>query len=334
MPMKTTSRILAVLEAYVDRTPLLVTMLIGVLVGFLIAAAVGCTPRKPPEPPAPTPSPSPPALRTLRIEGTSIVNWTKGAVICCDNVRTPNVDEGLRDGWTGVRAEVADKFDTAGVRFTEVRTGPYVVEAAPLAVPLIDPGLRAMAVALDRVLRARLYPGEAGILPELRRQTLYLNSKGVTVQWGLVDNWALISGWNAYGDDCSVTKAAPPPRYIAWIDAVVSSSWDLDVWYNLGTEGFRCRPSKEWERGLYDAVKARLRQRGVDRPVGSELWIGQATDPTREHFDFATFSGIFEPPPKLEIPAILLEDNGNYHSPKAWKDLEAQGRQRGVYVVF
>jgi len=285
-------------------------------------ALPGCPPKPPPPPPPPpTPAPLPP----LRIEGSAFVPALEGGIICCDDPRTPGVDEGLRDGWTLATDAALDGLAAASLNVTHYRTGPYRA-AQQAGTQTESEHDRRLARILEVSVR-EYGPGEE-ILPDLRRSVQAANARGIYVEVDLVDNWALANGWNFYGDDCQVTKGPPPEGYLGWIRAVVAVTWDLAVTYNLGNEGFRCRPSEEWERGLYAEAKAALAARGVSRPVGSQV----ALPNTRVSFDYRTLAG-FSAPPRMEIPVALTEDDGGDHSPEEWAALVAQARQNGTYVM-
>jgi hypothetical protein len=111
---------------------------------------------------------------------------------------------------------------------------------------------------------------------------------------------------------------------------VVGNTGDLAVLYNLGNEGFRCNPSAEWERGLYQAAKASLASHGFpDRPVGSQVRLPD----TRVSFDYRTLGGVFLAPTAMEIPVALTEDDGGDHTPEQWRAVTTQARANGTYVM-
>jgi hypothetical protein len=284
----------------------------------------GCHSNPPPPPPPPPPTPTP--LPQLRVEGSSFVPALQGGVICCDDPRTPDVDEGIRDGWTLATDTALDGLAAASLNVTHYRTGPYSA-AQQTAAPLVSDSDRELSRNL--AISVKEYgPGEE-ILPDLRRSVQAANARRIYVEVDLVDNWALANGWNFYGDDCSVTQGAPPEGYLGWIRAVVAVTWDLEVTYNLGNEGFRCRPSEAWERGLYAEAKAALAAHGVSRPVGSAILLPD----TRVSFDYRSLGDVFFAPPHMEIPVILTEDDGGDHTPQEWATLVAQARQNGTYAM-
>jgi hypothetical protein len=225
----------------------------------------------------------------------------RGATNCCDDDRTPTVDEGLADGWPLVNDAALARIDAAGtVNWTHIRLGPFTTDGME-------------------------------ILPRARVSILAAQARGIYVEVDVVDNWALVnSAHNFYGDNCSVTQAAPPPRYLDWVKKVVDATWDLPVMYNLGNEGFRCRPSPEWENGLYAALKSELAAHGVNRPVGNTITV----EDTRVALDYRTYHGWHVPPAtwSRDIPAMLTETNNRLYSAAEWAQLVQQSEQRGFYV--
>ncbi len=297
---------------------------------FVLAALAspfpGCPPSPPPTPPTPPPSPTP--LPSVRIEGNRFVPSLEGAVLCCDDPRTPDVDEGLRDGWTLATDQALDGLAAARVNVTHYRTGPYNL-TGPTGARLASARDRLKARLLDVSVKA--YGPGPDILPDLRKSVQAANARGIYVEVDLVDNWALVNGWNFHSDDCSVTRRPPNDNYRGWVDAVVASTGDLAVLYNLGNEGFRCNPSPEWERGLYEAAKASLASHGFpDRPVGSQVLLPD----TRVAFDYRTLGGVFLAPTAMEIPVALTEDDGGDHTPEQWRAVTTEARSNGTYVMI
>lgn len=175
--------------------------------------------------PASTPPSNPTPAPALR--------WPFGAIICCDDPRTPSVDEGYRDGWSLATPAALAKIAASGAKWTHYRTGPFRDGSVTI------PGLVA-AVA-------------------------NANSLGVSVEVDLIDNWALAHGETTWGDGCDVTHEAPRPRHLYHVRTIVEATAQLEVRYVLGNEGFRCHPDEAWDRGLYAEAK---RYAGV-RQVGS-----------------------------------------------------------------
>jgi hypothetical protein len=279
--------------------------------------------------PLATGSPRPPERWgvPLRLEGRELVPGRIGGTLCCDDPRTPGVDEGLRDGWPLATDAGLDKLASAGLGATHFRSGPYSA-TGPTGAGLASARNRARARALEAAV-ANLGPG-AEILPDLRRAVQAANARGLAVEVDLVDNWALVNGWNFYGHDCSITHGPPAGVYLDWVRAVVAATGDLAVLYNLGNEGFRCGPSEAWERGLYNETKAALASRGFpDRPVGSQVLLPN----TRVALDYRTLGGVFVAPPPMEIPVALTEDDGGDHTPQQWWALAEQARQNGTYLL-
>lgn len=299
--------------------------LLALLLGTALIVLPGCRPR-PPEPPLPSPSPTPPPpLSPLRIEGSRFVPALQGGIICCDDPRTPDLDEGLRDGWTLATDAALDGLAAAGLNVTHYRAGPYN-DTGPTLLGSEQDRRRARALAVS----VETYGPGTDILPDLRRSVRAANARGIYVEVDLVDNWALVNGWNFYGDDCSVTQGPPPEGYLGWVRAVVAVTFDLAVSYNLGNEGFRCQPSEAWERGLYAETKAALASRGApDRPVGSQVLLPN----TRVALDYRTLGGVFFAPARMEIPVALTEDDGGDHTPEEWSALAAEARGNGTYVM-
>jgi hypothetical protein len=249
------------------------------------------------------------------------VPFLRGATNCCDYDGTPDVDEGLADGWALVTEAALDRIVASGtVNWTHVRLGPFREPAD-------------ISATLNRTLARSIRgygPGPA-ILDDARASGLAAKARGVFVEWDVVDNWALVhSEWNFYGDNCSVTHAAPPARYLEWASAVVGATWDIPGTYNLGNEGFRCAPSEAWERGLYDALKAALAAKGVSRAVGSTVTINDK----RTSFDYRTFHGWTVPPSgwSTDIPAMLTETDNDHYDAAAWTAFAGQMEARGMYV--
>ena len=273
------------------------------------------------------PGPPTPSTARLRIDGSQLVPGRIGGTTWCDDARTPNVDEGLRDGWTLATDSALDKLASAGLGVTHFRTGPYSATGPP-GVELASERDRARARTLEAAV-TNYGPG-TGILPDLRRAVQAANARGLSVEVDLVDNWALVNGWNFYGHDCSITHRAPPEVYLSWVQAVVAVTGDLAVLYNLGNEGFRCNPSEAWERGLYAETKAALVSHAFsDRLVGSQVQLPN----TRVAFDYRTLGGVFFAPPPMEIPVALTEDDGGDHTPQEWWALAEQARMNGTYVL-
>jgi len=297
-----------------------------ILLAALVSPFPGCPPRPPPPPPPTPPPPTP--LAPVRIEGNRFVPGLEGAVLCCDDPRTPDVDEGLRDGWTLATDQALDGLAAARVNVTHYRSGPYNL-TGPTGAGLADARDRRTAAMLG--LSVKSYGPGTDILPDLRRSVQAANARGIYVEVDLVDNWALVNGWNFYDDDCSVTQGPPPANYRGWVDAVVASTGDLAVIYNLGNEGFRCNPSPEWERGLYEAAKASLASHNFpNRPVGSQVLLPD----TRVAFDYRTLGGVFFAPAAMEIPVALTEDDGGDHTPEQWRAVTTQARANGTYVMI
>jgi hypothetical protein len=105
----------------------------------------------------------------------------------------------------------------------------------------------------------------------------------------------------------------------------------MPVIYNLGNECSRCKPSEEWERGLYDAIKAALAEHGVDRPVGNTVKLSNV----RVSLDYRTYHG-FGPVPAdwpRDIPTMLTESDNESHSPAEWAALARTTEARGGYLA-
>jgi hypothetical protein len=294
----------------------------------LLAALAGCTTHPPPDdPPTPPPPPAPPASPAI-IDG-KWVPALRGATNCCNDEATPDLDEGLVDGWTLITPAALDRIKGPGtVNWTHLRLGPFS--------EIVDASLSAFSgrdAQRARLLQAsvRRYGAGLEILDDARVAGLAAQERGIYVEWDVVDHWALAThGMNFYGDDCSVTHAAPPQRYLDWIKAVVEATWDLPGTYNLGNEGFRCRPLPEWERGLYDALKAALAAKGVSRPIGSTVTVSD----TRTAFDYRTYHGWQIPPANWsrDIPAMLTETDNRSHDAAAWAALARAIEAAGHYV--
>lgn len=268
-------------------------------------------------------------MPAVRIEGSRFVPPLQGGIICCDDPATPDVDEGLRDGWTLATDAALDRLAAGRLNVTHYRTGPYSA-TGPSGVQLAQARDRTRARML--AISVRTYGPGSGIIPELRKSVQAANARGLYVEVNLVDNWALVNGWSFFADDCAVTQAAPPERYVEWVRQVVDATGDLAVLYSLGNEGFRCGPRPEWEKGLYETAKARLREHGwPDRPVASQVSLAA----TRTPLDYRTFGGLFQAPPSLpDIPGMLTEDDGGDHTPEEWRAVEAQARANGTYLMF
>ena len=270
---------------------------------------VGCVRPKPPNP-IPSPTPVPPSLSPLRIVGGIFVPELKGAIVCCDDPRTPSVDEGLRDGWPMMNVAALDRISGASVNFAHVRPGPYSRGG----------------------LQGTQYAGKEGteVLPDLRAFVVEANRRGIYVEISVIDNWTFAShpDQGLYGDDCSVTQVAPGANYLGWVDALVSSTGDLQVLYNLGNEGFRCKPSAVWEDGFVAKIREVEAARGWQRHlVGSEWWLPDV----RTTYDYVAIGDVFFRPPSLgtpitasytlNVPLILVEDDGGWHPPSQWRDV-------------
>jgi hypothetical protein len=253
----------------------------------------------------------------------------RGATNCCNDEATPDIDEGLVDGWTLITPAALDRIKGPGtVNWTHLRLGPFS--------EIVDASLSAFSgrdAQRARLLQAsvRRYGAGLEILDDARVAGLAAQERGIYIEWDVVDHWALATqGMNFFGDDCSVTHAALPQRYLDWINAVVEATWDLPGTYNLGNEGFRCRPWPEWERGLYDALKAALAAKGVSRPIGSTVTISD----TRTAFDYRTYHGWQVPPASWsrDIPAMLTETDNRSHDAAAWAALARATEAAGHYV--
>ena len=270
----------------------------------------------------------PPSSASPKIENGKWLPALRGATNCCDDDRTPAVDEGLADGWALVTDAALARIDAAGtVNWTHIRLGPF--SAGPGVVSIID--ARDSRIARSVQATVKSYGAGPEILPEARASILAAQARGIYVEVDVVDNWALVnSAYNYYGDTCAVTKAAPPARYLDWVKQVVDATWDLPVTYNLGNEGFRCRPEVEWENGLYNALKSQLSSHGVSRPVGNTITV----EDTRVTLDYRTYHGWHVPPAtwSQDIPAMLTETNNRLYSAAEWAQLVRQSEERGFYV--
>lgn len=181
--------------------------------------------------PQPTPLPSPTSTPVPHSA------WPWGAIICCDDPRTPSVDEGYRDGWALANPGPLHEMASAGATLTHFRTGPF-------------------------------RDGSSSI-PSLVVAVQAANSLGIRPEVDLIDNWALANGETPWGDGCEVTHSAPRPRHLKHVREVVEATAAYDVTYNLGNEGFRCNPEPEWDKGLYAEAKA-----AGARRVGSNSGLG------------------------------------------------------------
>jgi len=288
---------------------------------------VGCSRNTPPSPPSPPQL----TLAPLRVEGGSFVPELKGPIFCCNDPRNDTAgggdplveDEGLRDGWPMANKEALDRVEPAcsGGRcnFVHVRPGPYSRQG----------------------LRGTKYEGKAGaeVLPHLRAFAVEANRRGYYVEVSVVDYWTHAShpDQGAFGHDCRVTQQAPTQDYLAWVDALVSSTWDLEVIYNLGNEAFRCKPSAAWEDGLVAQIRATEAARGSRRHlVGSEWWLPDV----RTTYDYVAVGDVFYSTPapgtkvtqsySITTPVILVEDDGGWHPPYQWKAVGSKIVWRGM----
>jgi subtilisin family serine protease len=274
----------------------------------------------------------PPAGAFPKVVDGRFVPFLRYSTNCCDYDETPDVDEGLADGWVLVTPQALDRIKgPATVNGTHVRTGPYSAEVNSGVLSTLSVMDAKKARGILSAIKNKYGPGPA-MLPYLRASLGDIRDRAMFAEVDLVDCWALATaGMNYFGDNCSVTGGAPPPeRYLDWVRQVVDASWDMPVTYNLGNECGRCRPSEEWERGLYGATKAALKAHGVDRPVGSTVTL----DDTRVTFDYRTYHG-FIPVPEgwvRDVPTMLSETDGEPHSTEEWVELAGTTEGRGGYL--
>jgi hypothetical protein len=257
----------------------------------------------------------------ITVIGSQFNPHVRGAVVCCDDQDTPGVDEGNRDGWTLAYHKPLVNFADAGINITHFRTGPYASN--------------------DN------YGPYDAILGPLSDSVADANALGIYVEVDLVDNWALKDDVdnNYWHDKCDVTQGAPPKRYLDWVKMVVDATGDKAVLYNLGNETFFCNPSVAWETGLYQAVKDELAAKGwPDRPVGSQYNLKEPNPQfeARTAFDYRTF-GDTRPQVYIDalrqgiipsdLPVMLVEAGGEYHTPDEWHQYIADAEGMGAYIM-
>lgn len=271
----------------------------------------------------------PPETGSPKVVDGRFVPFLRGAVNCCDYSGTPDLDEGIEDGWSLAVPSALDRIAAPGtVNLTHFRVGPFS-DAAAGNLAFYSPQDK-KKIRYVQSIGARWGTGP-DMLPEAHTALEQAKARGIWVEVDVVDNWALATeGMNFFGDDCSVTHAAPPDRYLLWADQVVDATWDLAAMYNLGNEGFRCRPAPEWETGLRDRLVARLAYHGVARPIGNNVKLSD----TRVVLDYRTYHG-FEPIPvgMVDIPTMLTETDNDSHTAQEWVDLIRTTEQRGGYVA-
>ena len=273
----------------------------------------GCPP-PPPIPPPPSPPPTP--LAPLSIVNNQFVRNGQSFALkllsdCCDDPRTPTVDEGVRNGWPITTKEMIDKYASAPLAVRrnaiEMRVGPYKQ----------PPGMQHYKDGYD-------------FLPQVKSVCDYANSKGIYCYIVIVDHWTFASATDQgyFSDDCRVTKGAPPQRWQEWANAVGNTFKGLGVIYSLDNEGFRCKPSEEWERGLYNVIKSA----DPDAIIGSSHRPNQGfPEPGRKLLDFISMQDTFQLPMAQDIPVVLVETEGLYHPESHFRYLEANA-EPGVYI--
>jgi len=284
--------------------------LLLILLGAILAMC-GCAKPKPPQPPVPTPPPPPLTAHDGKFWRGDQEFPFRGISFCCDDPGTPGLDEGYRDFWSLASPAALDRAKAGGITFVFMRPGPYA-SLAPV------------------------WPGSGyDAIPHLREAVLAANARGMVVEVGLVDFWGLASGGNLWSDPCAITGGPVPERYLAWVDAVVSSTGDLDVVWNTGNEAFRClRAPTVWD----DRIRAKVREvetaRGwPHRLYGVSWWLPDVRPETQP--DYVSLQDVFfAPTPYQGKPMLLNEDDGLYHNPAQWRALIAEANAKGGYVSY
>jgi hypothetical protein len=238
---------------------------------------------------------------------------------CCDDPRTPDIDEGSSTGTFLPHDDQIAKYASApeDVRRNaiEMRLGPS--HRDPSWPPLPE-GWEMMDYALGRCAA--------------------YNAAGFYCYLIVNDAWTLASrpDLSLWGEDCSVMQGAPPDHWIQWTTTLATKARDqhLAVVYSLDNEGFRCRPNQAWEDGLYNAIKA------VDPSavVGSSHALPkELPNQGRRYYDFISVQDTFQNPPEQPVPVVMVETEGLFHPEAHYRYAEAHsapgvywGRWRGI----
>jgi len=317
--------------------------------GLLLCVGASCPP-KPPPVPVPTPTPGQ-TLLPITVKGNLFeVDGRRFDLRllsdCCDDPRTPDVDEGLRNGWPITSKTMIDKYASAPPErrrnSIEMRLGPYrhpqsgaLNRLLYRAADTLDGYDSPPQMAAHKFLFLTRSPGARyqdgyDFLPQVKEVCKHANSKGFYCYNVVVDMWTFASSpeVNIWGDDCSVTQQAPQERHLQWAKAVGETFRGMGVLYSLDNEGFRCKPSEAWEDGLYAALKA------VDPAaiIGSSHRPNQGfPEPGRRLYDFVSMQDTFQLSPAQAIPVVLVEPEGHFHPEAHWRLLESKA-EKGVYV--
>lgn len=271
----------------------------------------GCP--NPPDPPTP-PTPTPPSIERIKVVGNKFVPDLKLLSECCDDPRTPDVDEGIVNGWGMTTKSQIDLYATAP---ESVRRNAIEFRIGPTKWPAEWPNPYG-------------YKDGYEVLPQAKELCSYANSKGFYCYVVVNDAWILASmpEVSYFGSNCYVMKASPSPDWINWATEVAKTFKDMGVIYSLDNEGFRCKPDVEWEDGLYNAIKA----------VDPEAVVGSShrpnegfPEPGRKLYDFISMQDTFQLPKAQGVPVVLVETEGLFHPEAHFRILESKA-EPGVYI--